>query len=102
MENQLIINQFVLELQAIGLQPVQAEDTLRIAYTYEKELQQKFNKIRDRYVPFWKSFGMKVDHNKQTGGARYDIPLDLISNEDLTDSQVDFMLDGVSRRLSGQ
>lgn len=104
MKNQAIISQFIAELAEIDITAKIEMDTMVVEFWYEKERQKNFNRIRDKYVKFWKSFGMELTPTYKKDGktpdsSGYRIPLKLIGGEDYTDQQVDTLLESVRQRL---
>lgn len=104
MENQRIVNQFIAELAEISITAKIEIDTMVVEFWYEKELQKQFNRIRDKYVKFWKSFAMELTHTYKPDGktpdiSGYRIPLEIIGAEDYTDQQVDTLIESVRQRL---
>lgn len=83
-----LIERFVQELQALGLDPVCEDEGIRLEYGFGNSLQAQVNITMNRFIGFWRSIAIRTDHDRQTRIARYYIRYQLITGKDLTDDEL--------------
>lgn len=94
-----LIENFVQELQAMNLNPVCEDESIRLEYNFNDSLQTRVSKLLNTYIGFWRSIAIKVNHDRQNRIARYYIKYQLITGKDLTDDQLIAAVEYVQKRI---
>lgn len=93
------IDLFRCDLEALGITPVFDNQDICLEYPFDAVDQKAVSQLFNKYVGFWKSAGIKVDHSREDRIARYRIPVKWITGEDITEEQLMTIAHKMSQKI---